>query len=180
MNYAHPLAFDIYPTGPFLFSLKLYFFQLCIPLLLLLLFLNLSLEKMTGQNPLVQISVWLNSLLREAGGCYTADTGLTDVRPARWRGTIRPTWPRISAHSRTGVNSRRICNTRLRQVLAHICACAASPIQTGRGCRNSCRPECNLTSDWKLNSSELKGALCSFIYLFLLEQKFNISTIRMR
>lgn len=57
MNYAHPLAFDIYPTGPFLFSLKLYFFQLCIPLLLLLLFLNLSLEKMTGQNPLVQISV---------------------------------------------------------------------------------------------------------------------------
>lgn len=30
MNYAHPLAFDIHPTGLFLFSLKLYFFQLCI------------------------------------------------------------------------------------------------------------------------------------------------------
>lgn len=26
MNYAHPLAFDIHPTGPFLFSLNLLFF----------------------------------------------------------------------------------------------------------------------------------------------------------
>lgn len=35
MNYAHPLAFDIYPTGPFLFSLKLKFFQTSLPHLFL-------------------------------------------------------------------------------------------------------------------------------------------------
>lgn len=48
-------------------------------------------------------------------------------------------------------------------------------IQTGRGCRNSCRPECNLTSDRKLNSSELKGALCSFIYLFIFWSRNSIN-----
>lgn len=53
INYAHPLAFDIYPTGPFLFSLKLYFF----PTTPTPPFFK---EKMNGHNPLVQISARLN------------------------------------------------------------------------------------------------------------------------